>query len=218
MGQEMSLLRHFPKSSSSRTLRSLVSEEDKRISKRFGFDYFDGDRQHGYGGYSYHPRFWTQVAVDIRDTYDLHPKSSILDVGCAKGFLLYDLAELMPQATLVGVDISEYALDNCKEHERVSVARANAHSLPFADDSFDLVISINTVHNLPKDLCIQAMSEMQRVSSANAFAMVDGWRTETERKALEDWILTAETVLSVDGWKDLFDEAGYIGDFGFWTL
>ena len=195
-----------------------MTEEDKRISKQFGFDYFDGERQHGYGGYSYHPRFWSQVAVDIRDTYELHPHATILDIGCAKGFLLYDLAELMPQATLVGVDISEYALANSKAHDRVSIARANAHSLPFADNSFDLVLSINTVHNLPRDLCIQAMSEMQRVSSANAFTMVDGWRTETERKALEDWILTAETVLSVDGWVDLFNEAGYGGDFGFWTL
>lgn len=218
MGQEIDLLRHFPKGSSSRTLRSVVTEEDKRISKQFGFDYFDGERQHGYGGYSYHPRFWNQVAVDIRDTYELGPQATILDVGCAKGFLLHDLAELMPEASLVGIDISEYALANSKPHERVSIARANAHSLPFADNSFDLVLSINTVHNLPRDLCIQAMSEMQRVSSANAFAMVDGWRTETERKALEDWILTAETVLSTEGWVDLFHQAGYEGDFGFWTL
>ena len=218
MGQERDLLRHFPRSSASRSLRGIVTEEDRRISKQFGFDYFDGERQHGYGGYSYHPRFWSRVAVDIRDTYQLRPDASILDVGCAKGFLLHDLAELMPQSTLVGVDISEYALTNSKPHERVSIARANAHSLPFADNSFDLVLSINTVHNLSRELCVQAMSEIQRVSSANAFAMVDGWRTEIEKKALEDWILTAETVLSADGWVELFDEAGYTGDFGFWTL
>lgn len=218
MGQEIDLLRNFPKGSSSRALRSVVTEEDRRISKRFGFDYFDGGRQHGYGGYSYHPHFWSQVALDIRDTYDLRPQATILDIGCAKGFLLYDLAELMPQATLVGVDISEYALTNAKAHDRVSIARANAHSLPFANKSFDLVLSINTVHNLPRDLCVQAMREMQRVTSAHAFVMVDGWRTETEKKALEDWILTAETVLSVEDWVDLFGQAGYTGDFGFWTL
>jgi len=218
MGEEIDLLRNFPKGSASRSLRRAVTHEDKRISKLFGVDYFDGDRQHGYGGYSYHSRFWSQVAVDILDMYGLKSSVKILDIGCAKGFLLYDLAEIMPDATLVGVDISEYALNNAKHHERVSFARADAHSLPFADNSFDLVLSINTVHNLPRALCIKAMSEMQRVSSANCFVMVDGWRTEKERQSLEDWILTAETVLSVDGWIDLFAEAGYTSDFGFWTL
>lgn len=218
MGQEIDLLRNFPKSFSSRSLRGVVTDEDKRLSKQFGFDYFDGERQHGYGGYFYHPRFWSQVAVDIRDTYGLKSSAQILDIGCAKGFLLYDLAELITDAKLVGIDISEYALSNAKPHERVSLARANAHSLPFSDNSFDLVLSINTVHNLPRNLAIKAISEMQRVSCGDAFVMVDGWRTDSERKDLEEWVLTAETVLSVDDWIDLFCEAGYTGDFGFWSL
>lgn len=218
MGQEIDLLRNFPKSFSSRSLRGVVTDEDKRLSKQFGFDYFDGERQHGYGGYFYHPRFWSQVAVDIRDTYGLKSSAQILDIGCAKGFLLYDLAELITDANLVGIDISEYALSNAKPHERVSLARANAHSLPFSDNSFDLVLSINTVHNLPRNLAIKAISEMQRVSCGDAFVMVDGWRTDSERRDLEEWVLTAETVLSVDDWIDLFCEAGYTGDFGFWSL
>lgn len=218
VAREIDILRNFPKRAAKRSQRRAVTDDDRRISKQFGFEYFDGGRQHGYGGYAYHPRFWSQVAVDIRDTYQLQPSAKILDVGCAKGFLLYDLAELLPDATLVGVDISEYALGNSKKHERVSFARANAHSLPFATNSFDLVLSINTIHNLPRNLCMEALSEIQRVSSAHAYVMVDGWRTAIEKKALEDWVLTAETVLSANGWIDLFKQAAYGGDFGFWSV
>ena len=91
-------------------------------------------------------------------------------------------------------------------------------NLPFEDNSFDLVISINTVHNLERNDCIKALSEIERVSTGNSFVMVDGWRTEFERKALESWVLTARTVLSTDEWIELFQEAGYLGDYAFWTV
>lgn len=218
MKRNVNLLEQFPQGSARRSQRTSVSDEDRRVSKLFGFDYFDGARQHGYGGYHYDSRFWMRVVEDVRSFYNLRDDAKVLDVGCAKGFMLYDLANLLPKSELVGVDLSEYALNHVRSHPRVSFVRANARELPFADSSFDLVLSINTLHNLPVGECANSIREVQRVTKGDSYIMVDGWTTELERQELEAWVLTAETVLSKDSWIQLFDDVGYRGDFGFWCL
>jgi ubiquinone/menaquinone biosynthesis C-methylase UbiE len=132
--------------------------------------------------------------------------------------MLKDFRKLLPDSTLKGLDISEYAIKNSDPEVRNSLILGNAIELPFQDKSFDLVISINTVHNLERVDCIKALAEIVRVSRGNSFVMVDGWRTELEREALKSWVLTARTVLSVDQWLELFQEAGYHGDYAFWTV
>src|SRR5690606_35168160 len=124
------------------------TEEDRAIARQFGKDFFDGDRKYGYGGFQYHPRFSQPVIPTFRDYYKLNPQHSILDVGCAKGFMLHDFAEAVPGIKLTGIDISGYAIENALESMKPHVQIADARKLPFADRSFDLVISINTVHNL----------------------------------------------------------------------
>jgi ubiquinone/menaquinone biosynthesis C-methylase UbiE len=215
---EINLMELYPQGKGRGAARSVITEEDKRISKQFGRDYFDGDRRHGYGGYSYHPRFWTDTVRHIRDHYGLAEDASVLDIGCAKGFMLYDFALLMPKARLSGIDISEYAIENALEPVKPFVQVANAKALPFPDKSFDLVLAINTIHNLPHEACRRSLSEIQRVSRKNAFVMVDAYRTEAQRTAMLNWVLTAETMLHADDWLKLFNAAGYTGDYYWWIV
>jgi len=194
-----------------------VTEADREISRRFDKDYFDGSRIHGYGGYNYHPRFWQGVVRRIRDYYDLAEDASLLDIGCAKGFMLHDFKELMPNLTIAGIDISEYAIANSMETVKPFLRVGNAKQLPFEDNSFDLVTAINTIHNLPLEECKQALREIERVSRKHSFVMVDAYRTPEEKENLEQWVLTCKTYMHVDKWKELFDEVGYTGDY-YWFI
>jgi ubiquinone/menaquinone biosynthesis C-methylase UbiE len=143
----------------------------------------------------------------------LTENASILDVGCAKGFMLHDFKELMPKITVAGIDISEYAIEHAIEPVKPFLRVGNAKELPYPDNSFDLVISITTIHNLPLEECKQALWEIQRVSRKYAFITVDAWGTEEERERLMKWNLTALTYMHVDDWKKLFEEVGYTGDY-----
>jgi ubiquinone/menaquinone biosynthesis C-methylase UbiE len=209
---EINLLDRLPATRRDPKARAAAkTPEDRAIAKRFDKDFFDGERRHGYGGYRYDGR-WLPVAQRIVEHYGLGPTASILDVGCAKGFLMYDFLQVLPQATVRGIDVSEYARDNAHDGMGEFISIASADQLPFPDKSFDLVISINSIHNLPLDRCKQALREMERVSRAHKFISVDAWHTEVEHLRLLDWILTAETYMHVDEWFKLFGEVGYTGD------
>lgn len=193
------------------------TEEDRRVGRRFDKDYFDGDRRHGYGGFSYQARFWQPVVPAFQKKYGLTKESSLLDVGCGKGFMMHDFAELIPGITVKGIDISQYGIDNTIEDMKGHVQVANARKLPFEDNSFDLVISINTVHNLAIDECKQALREIMRVTREDAFVTMDAYRTPEEKKRMDMWNLTALTYMSVAEWEQLFKEVGYTGDY-YWFI
>jgi len=215
---EINLLDLYPKSKRPIDERAaLVTAADRQLSKQFGRDYFDGDRRHGYGGYAYYPRFWQPTVRRFRDHYQLAEDARILDVGCAKGFMLRDFQELLPKATIAGIDCSDYAIQHADEVVKPFVRIGNATALPYPDRAFDLVVSINTIHNLPLDACKQSLREIQRVTRAHAFVTVDAWRTEHERELQRQWILTAETYMHVDDWKRLFAEVGFTGDY-YWFI
>lgn len=214
LGQEINLMDRYPKSTRPIDERGQKSTAAHiALAAQFGKDYFDGSRLTGYGGYHYHPRFWTDTVRRFRDHYALKDTARILDVGCAKGFMLYDFSLLMPDADLVGLDISEYALAHSKPEIADRLLLGNARSLPFEDNSFDLVISINTIHNLKPDECQQALSEIDRVSRQHAFVMVDAWHNDDEKQRMTDWNLQAKTVQHVNDWKSMFARARYKGDF-----
>jgi ubiquinone/menaquinone biosynthesis C-methylase UbiE len=183
-----------------------------RIAKEFGKEFFDGDRKCGYGGYRYDGR-WKAVAQKMKDYYQLAEDCAILDIGCAKGFLLHDFKELMPNCTVTGIDVSEYAIENAMPSVKPYLKVASAERLPYPDESFDLVISINSIHNLPLGRLKKALKEVERVSRGHSYITVDAWRNEMERGNLYKWVLTAETMMHVDDWKKLFAEVGYTGDY-----
>lgn len=191
----------------------LVEHQLLNVARQFGKEYFDGDRLYGYGGYHYHPRFWTDTVRRFRDHYQLADDASVLDVGCAKGFMMYDFKKLMPNMTIAGIDISQYAYDHAIEDMKPFVKVGNAKALPYPDKSFDLVISINTIDYLPLEECKQALQEIQRVTKKHAFISVHAWRTDKERELLLKWNVTALTYMHVDDWKKLFNEVGYAGDY-----
>lgn len=215
---EINLLELYPRSKRPIDVRSAtVTQADRELSRQFGKDYFDGDRKHGYGGYNYHPRFWQATVRYLRQYYRLPDNATILDVGCGKGFMLHDFKELMPLCEVKGIDISEYAIENAIESVKPFLRVGNAKELPFPDKSFDLVTAINTVHNLPREECKQALREIERVSHGHSFLTVDAWRTDEERERLFQWVLTAKTMMHVEDWKRLFAESGYSGDY-YWFI
>ena len=152
MGIEIDLMVNYPKTKRNVQERGATkTEEDRTIARKFGKEFFDGDRSHGYGGFSYHPRFWQPVIPTFQEHFGLTAESSVLDVGCGKGFMMHDMAELIPGITVKGIDISEYAIEYAIEDMKPYVRVANAKELPFEDNSCDVVISVNTVHKLEKD-------------------------------------------------------------------
>ncbi|MEG4283605.1 class I SAM-dependent methyltransferase [Microcoleus sp. A006_D1] len=188
--------------------------EAAQLAKKFDFDYWDGDRKVGYGGYTYDGR-WRTVADPIVEHYNLKPGDRILDVGCGKAFLLYDFTQAVPGVEVTGIDISEYAIAHAKEEVRPFLQACSATELPFADNSFDLVISLNTLHNLYCFELDRALREIERVGNGNKYIVVESYRNEAEKANLLYWQLTCESFYTPDEWQWWFDRCGYTGDHSF---
>ncbi|MBN1839386.1 MAG: class I SAM-dependent methyltransferase [Campylobacterales bacterium] len=183
-------------------------------SKQYGFDYWDGDRRFGYGGYTYDGR-WRSVAEDLIEQYHLTNESKILDVGCGKAFLLYELKQLLPQISIQGFDISSYAIENAKEEIKEHLFIHKAQDVyPYEDKAFDLVISLGALHNLKIYDLKKALQEIERVGKEK-FVMVEAYRNDTELFNLECWALTCESFFGPDEWVWLYEAFGYSGDYEF---
>jgi len=214
MGREVNLMLNYPRAKRNVKERGdTKTEEDRAIARQFEKEFFDGDRKTGYGGFSYHSRFWSPVVPTFKNFYGLTKDSSILDVGCAKGFMLYDFATLIPGIEVSGIDISNYAIENAIAPVQDFVSVGDARKLEFDDNSFDLVISITTMHNFEKEECAIALQELERVSRGKSFITVDAYRNEEEKSLMHAWNLTAKTVMHVDEWKAFFEKVGYTGDY-----
>lgn len=218
MGREIDLLANYPRTKRNVEERGATKTEEVRsIARQFGREFFDGDRQYGYGGFNYSPRFWQPVIPTLQEHFALTKNSSLLDVGCAKGFMLHDLVEAIPGITVKGVDVSEYAIAHAMEDMKPHIQVADARELPFDDKSFDVVIGINTIHNLDRDDCGMALQEIERVSRKGSFVTVDAYRNEAEKERMYAWNLTAKTIMSVEEWVAFFEEVGYAGDY-YWFV
>lgn len=215
-GREVNLLDRYPKANRPLADNRGASDDFRTIARRFGREYFDGERTTGYGGYRYDGR-WIPIARRIRDFYGLRAGHRVLDIGCAKGFLLHDLVAEVPGLEVVGLDVSDYALREAMPDLAGHLVRGHAAALPFADRSFDLVLSINTLHNLDRGPLIRSLKDIERVSRGASYIQVDSWLTRQQQENLSYWLLTALTVLAPDDWRGLFREAGYSGDY-YWTL
>jgi len=181
---------------------------------QYGADYWDGDRRYGYGGFSYDGR-WKPVAERMAEHYGLTPQSRILDVGCGKGFLLYEFTQILPGIEVVGLDRSPYAIENSKEEIRPLITQGDATELPWEDDSFDLVYSLMTLHNLLNWELEQALMEMERVSRGGKYFTAESYRNEQEKVNLLYWQLTCRAFHTPEEWAWLAKQAGYTGDMGF---
>lgn len=188
--------------------------ECMKVARKYDREFWDGDRRFGYGGYGYDGR-WEPVARNIIEKYGLTSSSSILDMGCGKAFLLYEIKKLLPDARISGFDISEYAIANAKEEIRDALFIYDAASpLPFGDDEFDLVISLGTFHNLHIHELSVALREMERVAK-QGFLMLESYRNEQELFNLQCWALTCASFHTPQDWIWLYEHFGYSGDYEF---
>ena len=217
----MSEHRHFVTPLHEATNRDCLSrmQDDKvfcmSVAKKYEEAYWDGDRRYGYGGYQYIPGRWTPVATAIIETYQLTEQSAVLDVGCGKGYLLYELKHLLPGITVVGCDISEHARRNAHPEIREYLVDGSAHDVyPYLDNSFDLVVSLGCLHNLKIFQLKTALNEIERVGK-HAYIMVESYRNDQELFNLQCWALTAETFLEDVEWAWIFETFRYTGDYEF---
>tara|TARA_R110001592_G_scaffold57277_1_gene174162 strand:+ start:39506 stop:40171 length:666 start_codon:yes stop_codon:yes gene_type:complete len=212
---EVNLLRALPGAKRNVTARETAkTDEHIRISREYGEMYFDGPREYGYGGYRYDGR-WVPVAQDIVKHFGLKPGDKVLDVGCAKGFLVKDLLEIGIDA--YGIDVSKYALMHCESEVVGRLQIGSCDDLPFPGSSFDAVLSINTIHNMDRDGCIRAIREIERLAPGKGFIQVDSYHTQAQKEIFESWVLTAKFHDTPKGWRKVFKEAGYTGDW-YWTV
>jgi len=184
-------------------------------AREFEFDYWDGDRRYGYGGYTYQPGRWKPVAQALIERYGLKSGDRVLDLGCGKGYLLYEMQLLIPGLVLVGWDRSLHAVRSQHQHYNGAIVKAMIQDVDYLlQNSFDLVISLGALHNLTlRDLAL-VLPNIQRVAK-NAYIMVESFRTEAELFNLQCWCLTAETLIRPEDWEYLFEHYGYKGDHEF---
>ena len=217
----MGLLQHFVTPLHQSTHRDYLGRmnDDKVLcmqkAKQYGFDYWDGDRRFGYGGYRFIPGRWKPVAQALIDTYGLTAGSSVLDVGCGKGFLLYELLQLEPNLKITGFDFSKYGLEHAHPDIQNQLFEHHAaQPYPFADQSFELVISLGCLHNLKAFELNAALSEITRVAK-QSYVMVESYRNEQVQFNLQCWALTCEAFFDQTEWVWLFNHFGYLGDYEF---
>jgi ubiquinone/menaquinone biosynthesis C-methylase UbiE len=215
--RHLNLLARLP-----RTKRNIAKRHEAQtpaniaIARQYGKEFFDGHRELGYGGYRYDGR-WIPIAEDIVREFGLKPGDRVLDVGCAKGFLVKDLMTVCPGLEAFGLDISEYALLNCEPEVIGRLHLGSADKLPFPDNSFAAVISLNTIHNFDRDGVIRAVHEVERLAPGRGFIQVDSYHTSEQREVFTSWVLTAKFHEYPKGWLEAFAEAGYTGAYD-WTI
>jgi len=184
-------------------------------AKKYESNYWDGNRRYGYGGYKYLPGRWKPVAELLIKNYGLTNGSSVLDVGCGKGYLLYEIKLLLPDIKIEGFDISNHALSHAKEEIKSSLFIHRAQDIyPYGDNKFDLVISLGCIHNLKIFELETALREIQRVGK-QAYIMKESYRNERELFNLQCWALTCESFFDNKEWPWLYDHFGYTGDYEF---
>lgn len=196
-----------------------VVNDDKaacaEVAARFGAEYWDGERRYGYGGYRYDGR-WRPLAAKLAERYALRAGARVLDVGCGKGYLLYELTQVVPGLEVRGLDVSAYALAHAREEVRDALDLGTAAQLPYDDASFDLVVSLGTLHNFALPELWSALEEIERVGRGpNKYVMVESYRDEREKMNLLYWQLTCKSFYAVTDWEWLYARVGYRGDYDF---
>ncbi len=216
MGKLLNIVSSLHKATKRDYIGRMQNEKIKcmKVARQYDQEFWDGDRKYGYGGYKYDGR-WKTVARKLIETYNLQQNARVLDVGCGKGFLLYEFKKLLPDSTVAGFDISQYAIDNSKEDIKDKLFTHKAEdAYPYGDNYFDLVISLTTLHNLHINDLTAAIKEVERVGKSK-YIVVESYRDEKELFNLECWALTCEAFFKPQEWEWLFGEFGYCGDYEF---
>ena len=217
MGKLVNFVNTLHSSTKRNYVERMMNEKSKCMveAKKYDKNYWDGDRKYGYGGYKYIPNRWKSVAESLIETYNLNENSKLLDVGCGKGFLLYEIKKILPKIEIKGIDFSRYAILNSKPEIKKYLSEKKAQDkFDYADKYFDLVISIGCLHNLEIFDLSKSLKEIQRISK-NSYILVESFRNEKELFNLQCWALTCQSFFNVEEWVWLFNKFGYTGDYEF---
>jgi len=217
IGKELNLVSNLHNSTKRNYLHRMNNNKVycMKIAKKYGREYWDGERKFGYGGYKYIPGRWEKVAKKLIKTYYLNNKSKILDVGCGKAFLLYEIIKILPKITIVGFDISKYGISKSKKEIKKNIFVKKAQDkFKYRNNYFDLVISLACLHNLEIYDLKRSINEIERVGKKK-YIMIESYRNEKELFNLQCWALTCESFFSKKEWKWLFNECRYKGDYEF---
>ncbi len=215
--KQLNFISSLHKSTKRDYIERMINEKVKcvKIAKKYDFHYWDGNRKYGYGGYKFIDGRWSSVAKKIIKFYKLNNKSKILDVGCGKGYLLYEIKKILPKIKIKGFDISAYAIKNSKKEIKKYLFRHDVkRKFPFKKKDFDLVISLGCLHNLKIFDLEKSLNEISRVGKKQ-YIMVESFRNDKELFNLQCWALTAESFLHVLEWKWTLKKFNYEGDYEF---
>lgn len=215
--REFNALKGYPEPTNPRT----VGPDNRTIHNRIvaayrDREYYDGNRKNGYGGFNYDGR-WVPIAQNMYNEYDLQEDSAILQIGCEKGFLLYDFRQLYPQMKMRGTDISNYAVESAMDDVKPFIQKTPFTSLPFEDDEFDLVLAIGVVYTMNLMDAMTCLKEIQRVGKGKSFITLGAYKTEEEKTLLEWWTVLGATLLYENDWIEVLKHVGYTGDYKFTT-
>ena len=217
--KEINFWKYYPKNNDDRKniskIRVKISNKLKKKLQKFPKEYFDGDRTHGYGGYYYNKKFFRKIVKKMIKCYKLNNSSKILDIGCAKRFMMYEFKKYLPNCEVKGIDISRYCKMHAIKKVKKNIKIGTCEKLPYPDKYFDLVVSISTIHNVTKKGIKKSLKEIVRVANKHYFIRVKAYNTQTEKKRIDEWNIVAKSNLSKNNWLKFFKEANYSGDYQF---
>ena len=217
IGKKRNFFKNLHNSSKRNYVKRMLNNKAyaSNIARKFEKDYWDGNKQFGYGGYRYIPNRWKEFSKKLIKTYKLNSRSRVLDIGCGKGFLLADLKKLLPEAEVTGYDISKYAKKKAHKDIKKDILNIKAQDkYKFGNKKVDLLISLGTLHNLEIFDLEKAFNEINRVSK-KSYIWVESYRNTKELFNLQCWALTCQSFYTPKEWLWIFKKFNYRGDYEF---
>ncbi len=189
--------------------------KNKFIAWELSEQYYDGDRNNGYGGFSYDGR-WLNLLPKFIKRYNLNNNSKILDLGCKKGFIMKDLKILLPRAKVYGIEDHLYPIKNAEKEIKKNIIFSNYYKIPFKKNYFDLIIGFSSIYKYNFIDVVKTIKEINRVSK-NSFFTVASYSNKKDKELFDKWTLLGTTILQKKEWKQLFKILNYKGDYYFTT-
>lgn len=214
--REFNLLEGYPQPTATRKVgKNIRTIKNRIISGYRDKNFFDGDRNFGYGGFKYDGR-WQKVAKKIVDEYNLSLDSSFLQFNCEKGFLVNDVKSVLPKARVHGLETSDYALSTAMDNIKKNLKKVNNYyDLDIRDNSYDFIIAIGVVYTYSLSDAIKCLKEIERIGKGKSFITLASYTNEEDYWLFKDWTVIGTTILKKEEWIEVLNHANYTGDYFF---
>ena len=178
-------------------------------------EYYDGDRNNGYGGFNYDGR-WLKLLPRIIKKFKLNNNSKILDLGCKKGFIMKDFKILLPKAKVYGIEDHKYPIENAEIEIKKNITFSKYYNIPFKDGYFDFVIGFSSIYKYNFADVVKTLKEINRVAKKSLIT-VGSYSNNKEKEVFDKWTLLGTTVLHKKEWQELFKLVKFKGNYYFTT-